>query len=206
MAVLVAEDITTRFLNVISLFNKAIPIIAIQINALEVGDHLTLNATTALDLMRPGTEEEDEPGQPVDRTYWESRGSPAAMAMLDDLHRLIQEVTCDQYIALKYNKAYIGLARNGVADNFMTFQPREGGKLFTRFGVERSKELESRLDGGGARRSNRLQPPQSPLLHSTHRGGPNSESRSDRRVDPQGRRSRAGARGLDPFRALRAGG
>ena len=34
MAVLVAEDITGRFLNVISLFNKAIPLVAIQLRAL----------------------------------------------------------------------------------------------------------------------------------------------------------------------------
>jgi hypothetical protein len=34
-AVLVAEDITSRFLNVISLFNGTIPLIAIQMQALE---------------------------------------------------------------------------------------------------------------------------------------------------------------------------
>src|ERR1700737_4885430 len=33
VAVLVAEDITSRFLNVISLFNKAILLVAIQLNA-----------------------------------------------------------------------------------------------------------------------------------------------------------------------------
>jgi hypothetical protein len=36
-AVIVAEDITTRFLNVIALFNSAIPIIAIQMSALAIG-------------------------------------------------------------------------------------------------------------------------------------------------------------------------
>ena len=63
VAVLVAEDITSRFLNVISLFNKAIPLIAIQLRALDVGDVLTINATTVLDLARPGTEEDDDPGR-----------------------------------------------------------------------------------------------------------------------------------------------
>src|SRR3990170_5460068 len=42
VAVLVAEDITSRFLNVINLFNRAIPLIAIQMRALEVGGLLTL--------------------------------------------------------------------------------------------------------------------------------------------------------------------
>src|SRR5437899_202558 len=37
VAVIVAEDVTSRFLNVISLFNKAIPLIAVQITVLQVG-------------------------------------------------------------------------------------------------------------------------------------------------------------------------
>lgn len=37
-AVLIAEDITSRFLNVISLFNGTMPLIAIQMQALIVGD------------------------------------------------------------------------------------------------------------------------------------------------------------------------
>jgi hypothetical protein len=37
VAVLVAEDITSRFLNVINLFNKQIPLVAIQMRALDVG-------------------------------------------------------------------------------------------------------------------------------------------------------------------------
>ena len=41
-AVLIAEDITSRFLNVISLFNGTIPFIAIQMQAIEVGEHHTL--------------------------------------------------------------------------------------------------------------------------------------------------------------------
>jgi len=41
VAVIVAEDITSRFLNVISLFNGFIPLIAIQLQALQVGPGLT---------------------------------------------------------------------------------------------------------------------------------------------------------------------
>ena len=42
-AVLVAEDITSRFLNVIALFNGTIPLIALQIQALKVGEQGDLN-------------------------------------------------------------------------------------------------------------------------------------------------------------------
>ncbi len=41
-AVLIAEDITSRFLNVVSLFNGSLPLIAIQMQALKVAEHTTL--------------------------------------------------------------------------------------------------------------------------------------------------------------------
>src|SRR5215208_4298357 len=41
-AVLVAEDITSRFLNVISLFNGTVPLVAIQMQALRIGEQLTI--------------------------------------------------------------------------------------------------------------------------------------------------------------------
>src|SRR5205814_6808624 len=41
-AVIVAEDITSRFLNVISLFNGSIPLVAIQLSAIRLGDSVSL--------------------------------------------------------------------------------------------------------------------------------------------------------------------
>src|SRR2546425_13128637 len=48
-AVIVAEDITSRFLSVIGLFHGAIPLIAIQMSALKLGDRVGLVFTTVLD-------------------------------------------------------------------------------------------------------------------------------------------------------------
>jgi hypothetical protein len=48
VAVIVAEEITARFFNVISLFNAFIPIIAIQMSAIELGDAVTLVFSTVL--------------------------------------------------------------------------------------------------------------------------------------------------------------
>ena len=149
VAVLIAEDITSRFLNVISLFNKAIPIIAIQLNALEVAGYLTLSATTVLDLMRRGTDEEDEPGQPVDRAYWEANSFPSSMTTMDALHDLVQEATGDPSVALKYNKAYVGLARHGIADNFVIFFPRKSDKVLTSFKLDKTQDLAARVEAAG---------------------------------------------------------
>src|SRR5947207_5716716 len=72
-AVLVAEDITSRFLNVVSLFNGAIPLVAIQLQALKVGVHVTVVCTTVVDEMTRGLvdEDEDAASAPTDRAYWE---------------------------------------------------------------------------------------------------------------------------------------
>ena len=67
-AVIVAEDITSRFLNVISLFNGFIPLIAIQLKGVEVDGAFTLIATKVLDVMPLGTDREEE-GEEFDRQY-----------------------------------------------------------------------------------------------------------------------------------------
>ena len=147
VAVLVAEDVTSRFLNVISLFNKTIPIVAIQMRALQVGDLLTLSATKVLDVARLGTEEEDEPGQATDRGYWTDRGSPGSVSLDDDLLAMINELTNDR-LALKYNKYYIGLARGGLPDNFVTFRARRG-HLIVDFAIPRSDEVTALIETAG---------------------------------------------------------
>lgn len=61
-AVIVAEDITSRFLNVINLFNGHIPLVAVQMNTLEIGSQISLVFTTVLDEMPLGLVDEDEEG------------------------------------------------------------------------------------------------------------------------------------------------
>ena len=63
---LAAEDITSRFLNVISLFNGFIPLIALQMRALEVEGVLTLLATKVVDVATLATDEEDDSGGATD--------------------------------------------------------------------------------------------------------------------------------------------
>lgn len=69
-AVLVAERVTSRFLNVISLFNGHLPIIAIQMQAFAIGEHVTLLFTTVLDELVRGAVDEDEDAEaaPTDST------------------------------------------------------------------------------------------------------------------------------------------
>ena len=143
MAVLVAEDVTTRFLNVISLFNKAIPLIVIQMRALEVDGKLTLFATTVLDLTRLGTDEEDEEAEASDRNYWLTRSSEQSIGLVDQIIKLVQII--DPLFEPKYNKPYIGIAKNGLADNFISFQPRKNHTILE-FRIPRSDDISALLE------------------------------------------------------------
>lgn len=142
VAVIVAEDITSRFLNVISLFNGHIPLIAIQMKGVEVGGKFTLVATRVLDRVTRGTIEE-EAGESVDRQYWESRASANSLKIVDRLLEMIQQVAPG--FGPKYNKGHIGLAMSGQsAKNFVVFNPNKA-KLVVGFKIPQSEELNARL-------------------------------------------------------------
>lgn len=146
VVVIVAEDVTGRFLNVINLFNQAVPLIAIQLSALRVGDVLTLCCTKVLDIVLPDPEEADEPGQETDRAFWESKGSPDTVALADRLLQILNEQ--GDPMELKYNKYYIGLHRNGIVDNFQAFRPRKG-HLIWEVRLPQSDELNATIADSG---------------------------------------------------------
>lgn len=123
-AVIIAEDITSRFLNVISLFNGFIPLIAIQMNAFKFGNEIGLVFTKVLDEMPLGLVEEDEEVQAVtNRDYWLKRGLDITVKLADEILELINSFKPG--FTLKYNKFYIGLAKNGQANNFAICRPKK---------------------------------------------------------------------------------
>jgi hypothetical protein len=125
IAVIVAEDITSRFFNVISLINKSVPIIAIQLNVLKVDGKLCLNFTKVLDTSEEH-EDEDFAAEAADRPYWEKRSNPKSIVLMDDLIALTQ---CDEQ-RITYNKTHVALGTS--RRNFAWFHPRktEGYCLF----------------------------------------------------------------------------
>jgi hypothetical protein len=125
-AVLIAEEITSRFLNVISLFNGAIPMMALQLNAIRLDDRIILNFTRALDEISPGTIEEEEQlseREVTDRNYWEQKGSELSLALADECLEVLKEI--DSSLVLTYNKYYIGLRQGNRANNFAIFKAKK---------------------------------------------------------------------------------
>jgi len=146
-AVIVAEEITARFLNVISLFNGTIPLMAIQMSAVELGETVSLLFTTVLDEARFGLVDEDEEVQEfTDRAYWEARGSKATVAMADEVLKLVAEFAPG--LELKFNKFYIGLATNGIPNNFLIFRPQKSA-LRLEVRLPPSSETEAMLETAG---------------------------------------------------------
>jgi hypothetical protein len=146
VAVLIAEDITSRFLNIISLLNGFIPLVAIQLNAIQIGDQITLIFTVVLDHRIGLAPEEEEEQEVTDRAYWEKRSSKTIVEMADEVLRLVK--TLDQDLDLKYNRFYISLSKNNKPFNFVIFRPKK-----TSLGIEpklkKAEEIEIMLDSAG---------------------------------------------------------
>ncbi len=123
-AVIVAEDITSRFLNVISLMNGSIPMMAIQMKAVETDGGVSLFFTKVLDTLQRGLVDDDEEvNEPADRAYWESRASSKTVKIADQILELCKNFAAS--IQLNYNKHYIGFLVDGKTCNFAVTRPRK---------------------------------------------------------------------------------
>src|SRR5690349_18232368 len=119
-AVIVAEDITNRFFNVISLMNKAIPIIAIQLNAFRYENQLFLNFVKVLDLAETGEEEETEQQSGVNRDYWVARSDPRSIELMD---LMIERVRTIAEPRVSYTKSHVAVGTTGTT--FLSLYPRQ---------------------------------------------------------------------------------
>lgn len=145
-AVIVAEDITSRFLNIIGLFNGTIPLIALQMSALRFGGQISLVFTRVMDVLERGTDEEDEQGASVDRSYWEERATRETVALADEFLHLLSDFAPG--LVLKYNKFYIGLTDDGQPNNFVQFRPKKAS-FRAEFHLPQSDETQELLDKAG---------------------------------------------------------
>jgi hypothetical protein len=124
-AVLIAEELTARFLNVISLFSGSIPIMAIQVNGFYVEGKLVLHFVKVLDSR--ATRKDETPqiqAKATDRQYWISRASVPAVELVDRCLEIINSVA-NTPRKLTYNKSFIGLNDGMRPGNFVTFKPRK---------------------------------------------------------------------------------
>lgn len=147
-AVIVAEEITNRFFNVIALMNRSIPIIAIQVNALKISNSIVLDFVKVLDIYEPPEDEVDLELEKVDRKYWKNRSNPKSISIMDELISLIQQT--NENTNVTYNKAHVAVGT--TRRNFIWFHPRkkEGYCHFdVRVGKDNIDDMKDLLEGIG---------------------------------------------------------
>lgn len=120
-AVIVAEEITARFFNVLRLLNRAVPLIAIKLSAFRMNDKVVLHPVTVLDVMEESADPDAvDPVEQADRAYWE-RKSPSTLAIMDTIVSALRAANIEP--RLTYNRGHIALGSTGR--NFCWFHPRK---------------------------------------------------------------------------------
>jgi len=145
-AVIVAEEITGRFMNVISLFNGTIPLIALQMSAIKHGDDIELIFTKVLDRISLANDADFETAEVTDRNYWEKRSSLKIIKTVDSVFSELKGSIGE--FELKFNKFYIGIAKDGIAKNFIYFKPRKDF-VYLFIKVSEDEELTKALETAG---------------------------------------------------------
>jgi len=124
-AVLIAEELTARFLNVIGLFSGSIPIIAVQVNGFHVDGKLVLHFVKVLDSRSTRKDETTQiQAKATDRQYWIAHASATTVELVDRCLEIINAAASTPR-KLTYNKQFIGLNDGVRPGNFVTFKPRK---------------------------------------------------------------------------------
>ncbi len=139
-AVIVAEEITGRFMNVISLFNGAIPLIALQMSATKHGDDINLSFVKVIDRIIPGNDDENE-SESVDRNYWEKRTN--SFPIIDAIYKDVKELAPG--FELKYKRSRITLNEVSAFFNRFIFYPKRNSVTFF-VKAARDNNIEEMLD------------------------------------------------------------
>lgn len=139
-AVLVAEEISARFFNVIYLLGYNIPIIAIKATAHKINDTIGLTFTKVLDTrdIIPTTEE-NEITPPVGRDYWLELLSEEQLALAE---ASIREITEGEP---NYTKSWISSRINGRRRSRMRFFDYEN-RLYLIFMLGESEEVTAKVE------------------------------------------------------------
>lgn len=123
VAVIVAEGITARFFNVISLFNQHIPLIAIKMTGISLGGKRTVIFTKVLDHAKRVVEDEDAGVPETNRAYWEEKTSPETMALVDGVISIAKRI--DPAIGPRFIKGSIPLKKGTEFWRFLTLRPKK---------------------------------------------------------------------------------
>jgi hypothetical protein len=128
--------------------NRAVPIIAIQLNACTLDDAVFLHFTTVLDVYQEAEDVDAGAGEQVDRRYWDRKAGQESLAVLDQVVAIVEQAIAPPRVT--WNKNHVALGTSGY--NFCWFHPRKSTPhchLRIRTGAEERDALLRQLDDAG---------------------------------------------------------
>lgn len=128
VAVLVAEDITTRFLNVMSLLAGSIPLIAIQVAAFQIEQKVYLHFAKVLNQTELRTDDVFEAtggsAADADRATWESKVGSEVMQICDGVLNIANSNSAAP-LEFKYKRHRLSISTNGSFFNVCVLWPKK---------------------------------------------------------------------------------
>jgi hypothetical protein len=152
IAVLVAEQLTNRFFNVIRLIGDRLPLIAIQMSCFEVDGKATVTFTTVQGLSpeQSGESADDRGNSKEAETGWRKWAGPEIMKVVDGIFEVAK--TCVPGLRLKFTQSYVSIKRGESNANTAVIWPQ---KRQVRMGLvipkpdPRSEQLEKLFAAAG---------------------------------------------------------
>jgi hypothetical protein len=142
-AVLVAEEITNRFFNVVHLLGMAVPIIGIQVNMVQVGQTKGLHFTKVID----SYEEPEDEGQTFDENHWIGK-YPGTLECVKWYRAMLEGLYGE--VPIKYFETYVSLSVNGTARVWVTRRKSERAFVEVKHGEDNFQEAVDHLNKEGA--------------------------------------------------------
>lgn len=145
-AVLIAENVVGRFQNVLTILNSSIPFILIQVQALKIGNNMTLTFTKILDEHRynliEGTMNDDAPK--ADAKDWIKICGRGIYRIVKEIEKITKKH--NSKLKLNHTKWYIGLKLENAPCNFIKLMPRKMKPMLMEIYLDRSNEVDKQLD------------------------------------------------------------
>ena len=144
-AVLVAEEITNRFFNVVHLLSLAVPIIGIQVSIVQVGDFRGLHFNKIIDSYEEPEVVGSTPPE-YDEKHWVDN-YPGALECAKWYKALLEKLYGE--VPTKYFEAYISLSVGGVARVWITKRKNNRAFIEVKHGEDNFQEAVDHLNGAG---------------------------------------------------------
>lgn len=127
VAVLLAEDVESRWANMLHLLNGEcrLPLVVLKLEAFDLGGVMGLHCTKVLDWVSPEPDDADDADDaPVDRSTYEKWAGAETMDAIDRLFDAVRQDVPG--ISQNYVKHYVGVQCRNRSSNFMSFHPKKG--------------------------------------------------------------------------------